>query len=213
LRWPEGTSFSIIINFIKHPSKRVYGVLMRTGEIIIGALVVLAVCSMASATLDAKVYTLCEKNISMDLPPNFHIVSGQSTSASGSDGVFTHTVTITGIGSKGMAHLEIMDIYDETMKSLDTETLSQLITGAVSYLSSYSSDLETGNFTSNWPTVDFNGENVTVNTMDTKGTALSVFGKKVDMAFWNLEGSRYAYLISTLDKNTTSKIINTLEIN
>jgi hypothetical protein len=173
--------------------------------------VILAVCSMASATLDAKVYTLCEKNISIDLTPNFRLIPDKG--ASGSDGVFGHGVTITGIGSKGMATLSIMDIYDETMKSFDTETLSRLLTGGLSLISSYSSDLETGNFTDNWSTVAYNGENVTVNTMDTKGTLFSVYGKKVDMAFWNLEDSRYAYLISTFDKNTTSKIINTLEIN
>jgi hypothetical protein len=184
---------------------------MRSGEIIIGALVVLAVCSMASATLDAKVYTLSEKNISIDLPSNFRLVPSQSATDAG--GIFSHTVTVTGTGSKGMANLEIMDIYDERLKLFDTETLSRFIINAASLGSSYSSDLQAGNITGYWSAVDSNGENVTVNTMDTRGTVLSIYGKNVDLAIWNLEDSRYAALTSSLDRNTTSKIINTLEIN
>lgn len=171
---------------------------------------ILAVCSMSSATLDAKVYTLCEKNISIDLPSNFNLIPNKS--ASGSEGVFFHGVTITGTGSKGVAMLVIMDVYDENLKYFDTETLSQLMTGAMSLFSYYSNDLETGNITGNWSTVDANEENVTINTMDTKGTLFSMFGKKIDLAFWNIQDSKYAYMMSTFDKNTTSKIINTLEI-
>lgn len=49
--------------------------------------------------------------------------------------------------------------------------------------------------------------------MDTRGTALSIYGKEVDIEFWSLEDSIYAIVISTFDKNITDKIINTLEIN
>jgi len=166
---------------------------------------------MASATLDAKVHTLCEKNISIDLGTNFRLTPNGNPS--GSDGVFSESVTIIGAGSKGMATIEISDIYDEKINSLGTEGLSQIMMGAVSYATSYSSDLETGNYTSYWSAVSSRGENVTVNTMDTRGTSLSIYGKEVDIAFWNLEDSIYGFVISTFDKNTTSKIINTLEIN
>lgn len=184
---------------------------MKLDRIILWTLGLLIVCSMASATLDATVHTLCEKNISIDLGPNFRLTPSEDPS--GSDGVFTESVVITGTGSKGIATLEIIDIYDEMMKSLGTEGLSQIVMGAVSFGTSYSSDLETGNFTGYWSAVSSKGENVTVNTMDTRGTSLSIYGKEVDIAFWNLEDGIYGSVISAFDKNTTSKIINTLEIN
>jgi hypothetical protein len=49
--------------------------------------------------------------------------------------------------------------------------------------------------------------------LDTKGTLFSIYGKRVDTALWNIEDSKYAYLISTFDKDVTRQIINTLEIN
>ena len=87
-----------------------------------------------------------------------------------------------------------------------------MMIGGMSSLFSYSSDLEAGNLTGSWSTVDSKGENVTVNTMDTKGTFLSMFGKNVGVAFWNLDESRYALIMSSFDKNTTSQIIKTLKI-
>lgn len=59
-------------------------------------LAVLTACSMASATLDAKVHTLCERNISMDLGPTFHLTPNEDPS--GSDGVFSEGVIITRAG-------------------------------------------------------------------------------------------------------------------
>ncbi len=184
---------------------------MRFLGIILGALVVLAICSVASATLDAKIYTLCEHNISINLTPNFRLIPDQNTENPG--GVFGQSFTITSTGSKGIAMLMTMDIYDENLKALGSEAISQLISGGVLAAVSFVSDSGTDNIIGNWSTVDSKGENVTIDTMDTKGSPLIIFGKKVDMAFWNIEDSRYAYLMSSFDQNVTRQIINTLEIN
>lgn len=186
---------------------------------------VVAICSAASATLDTKVYTLCEGNLSMNLTPNYHIIPSQGTSSP--SGLFSQGFTITGSGSKGLAMLETVNIYDETMKLYDTEALSQIFTSvtssALSYSgnpemdstmgNSYTGDSEKDNTIGNWSAVDRNGENVTVVTMDTKGSILSIYGKKVDIAFWNLNGDNYAYLVSSFDQNVTRQIISSLKIN
>jgi hypothetical protein len=184
---------------------------MKLAKIILGALMVVAMCSVASATLDAKAYTLCERNLSMNLTPNFHIISAPGASSS-SNGLFIQGFTITGTGSKGMASLATMDIYDETMKLYDTDAISQIFTGAMASYASYSSDTETDNIIGNWSTVDRNGKNVTIDTLDTKGTPFLMYGKKVDSAFWNINGDNYAYLLSSFDKNVTRQIINSLEL-
>jgi hypothetical protein len=180
---------------------------MKLGNILMGALIVVVISSIASATLDAKVYTLCENNISVNLTPNFRLMPDPSTSSS--SGMFMQGFTITGIGSKGFASLTTMDIYDEDINALGFEALSQIVSGTISYLS----DSETDNTLGNWSAVNKKGENVIIDTLDTKGTPLSIYGKRVDMAFWNIEDSRYAFLLSSFDQNATRQIINTLEIN
>jgi hypothetical protein len=185
---------------------------MRSGGIILGALVILAVCSMASATLDAKAYTLCEKNISINLTPNFRIIPDQG-SIDSPGGVFIQGFSIIGTGLKGEAMLVTMDVYDENMKALGTEAISQRFSGAMAFAFSSLSYSERDNIIGNWSMVDNKGENVTINTMDTKGTPLSILGDKADMAFWNIEDSKYAFLISSFDKDVIRQIINTLEIN
>ncbi len=172
---------------------------MRLARMILGALVVVAVCSIASATLDTKVYTLCERNISMNLTSNFRIIPAQGISSP--SGMFMQGFTITGTGSKGMALLATKDVYDEPMKFIDPEAFSQLFSSGFLDAVSYSSDSETtDNIIGNWSTLDKIGKNVTVNTMNTKGTALSIYGKSIDTALWNINDSSYAYLLSSLNQ-------------
>jgi len=188
---------------------------MRFDRFVLGALIVAAICSIASATLDAKVYTICENNMSINLTPNFRIIPDQSGTAS-TDGLFMQAFTIAGTGSKGVASLATMDVYDENLRALGPEAISQMFSGGMSsVLSAFSSlsDTERDNIVGNWSTVDNKGENVTIETMDTKGSLLSMYGKKVDIAFWNIRDNSYVILVSSFDKNTTSNIINTLEIN
>ena len=194
---------------------KIKGVTMRVNKIALVAFIVVAICSIASATLDARVYTICENNISINLTPNFRIIPDQSSTAS-TDGLFMQAFTITGTGIKGVASLSTMDVYSENLKALGPEAISQMFSGGMSsFLSAFlsTSDTESDNIVGNWSTVDNKGENVTIDTMDTKGSMLSMYGKKVDMAFWNIRDYRYVMMVSSFDRNITSKIINTLEIN
>ena len=172
---------------------------------------VLALCSIASAMQEAKIYTLNESNITLNLTPNFRLMPDQSTDST--SGMFMQSFTVAGKGEKGMATLMTMEIYDENMKMFDPESISQMMTGGVSTVLSYYSDSESDNSLGNWTAVDKKGENVTVEILDTKGTLFSVFGKKVDSAFWPVRDNMYAGVISSFDHNVTRQIINTLEIN
>ena len=185
---------------------------MRIKNLAAIALAIAAMCAVGSANLDAKIYTLCESNISINLTPDFRLLSDQSSDAS-TNGLLIQSFTIAGTKSKGLGSLAIMEVYDEKMKALGPDAISQLFSGGISYFASSLVDTGEDNSLGNWSTLDNNGENVTVEILDTKGSMLSMFGKKANMAFWNLENDHYALLISSLDKNITADIIKTLKIN
>jgi len=69
-------------------------------------------------------------------------------------------------------------------------------------------DIEVGN----WTAVDRLGENVTVHTMSTKDERIQMLGASYDMAVWNLDRSNYVVMVSLLDKDNTTKMIETLTI-
>lgn len=186
---------------------------MRFCRIIQGALVVLAMCSMISMALDTKVYTLCESNLSINLTPGFQIVPDGSSSQS--DGAFSQGFTIASSQSRGMAMLQIMDVYDEDMKLFGPEFISQSWMMGVSIGASLlSMDEDYSDRTiENWSAVDSRGNNVTVSTMATNNSLLSALGKTADVSNWNIGEDRYAGLVSFFDKNTTKQIIATLDIN
>lgn len=185
---------------------------MRFCRIILAALAVLAICSMISMALDTKVYTLCESNLSMNLTPGFQIVPDESSSQS--DGAFLQGFTITNSQSRGMAMLQIMDVYDEDMKLFGPEFISQTWIMGVSMGASLLSLDEDYNdrIIENWFAIDSMGNNVTVSTMSTNNSLLSVFGKTADVSNWNIGEDKYAGLVSFLDKNATREIIGTLKL-
>lgn len=184
------------------------GDIMKLNGLMLGAFVILALCTLTSATQDAKIYTLNESNISLNLTDNFRLISDKSTES----GPFMQSFTIVGSGSKGMATLMTAEIYDEDMKMYDPAMISQIMTGGVSSVASYFGESDADNSIGNWTAVDKKGENVTVETIDTKGTLFSMFGKKMDIAFWPVKDNIYAGVISSFDKNITEQIIATLEL-
>ncbi|MEI8003286.1 MAG: hypothetical protein WCG94_03020 [Methanothrix sp.] len=185
---------------------------MRSGEIIIGALLVLAVCSMASATLDAKVYTLCESNLSINLSQGFKIIPDENVDSS--DGSFAQGFTIVGSQTKGTAILQIMDVYNEDMKLFGPEFISRSwILGVNIGASMLSMDEDYSDKTiGNWSTLDYLGNNVTVSTITTNGSIIGAFGKTADISNWNIGENKYAGLISFFDRNTTKQIIGSLKV-
>lgn len=205
---------------------------MKLDKIILWTLGFLIVCSMASATLDAKVYKLCESNLSINLSDGFKMVPDDNGDAS--DGSFTQSFTIGNSRIKGTAMLQIMDVYDEDLKLFSPEFISNTwkmgvgiaaSPGAASSMLSQEDDeaylnrfmmeeIEDYSDKSigNWTTIDYKGNNVTVDTLSTEGSIFSVFGKTADICHWNIGGDRYAGLLSFFDRDTTQQIIGTLVV-
>jgi hypothetical protein len=69
-------------------------------------------------------------------------------------------------------------------------------------------DIEIGN----WTAKDRQGMNVTIHTMGTENESIQMLGGSYDMAVWNLDRSTYVVMVSLLDKDNTTKMINTLAI-
>ena len=185
---------------------------MRLGIIILWTFVAIAVCSVASATLDAKVYTLCESNLSINMTPGFKMV--QDEDADSSEGSLTQGFTIVSTQNKGTAIVQIMDVYDEDMKLYGPDFISQSwLLGVNIGASILSSDEDYSDKTiGNWSTIDYMGNNVTVSTITTNGSIISVFGKTADISHWNIGEDRYAGLISFFDRDITKQIIGSLHI-
>jgi hypothetical protein len=187
-------------------------VLMRSNGIIMGLLVVLAMCSLTSMALDTKVYTLCENNLSINLTPGFQIIPDKSNSQT--DGAFSQGFTIVSSQSKGTAMLQIMDVYDEDTQLFGPEFISQTWIMGVSIGASMLSmnEDDSNRIIGNWTATDSMGNNVTVSTMSTNNSLLSVFGKTADVSNWNIGENKYAGLVSFFDRNTTRQIIGTLKL-
>lgn len=185
---------------------------MRLSRIIMGVLVVFAMCSITSMALDTKVYTLCENNLSINLTPGFQIVPDESNSQT--DGAFSQDFTIVSSQSKGTAMLQINDVYDEDMKLFGPEFISRTWVMGVSIGTSMLSMNEaySDNIIGNWSATDSMGNNVTVSTMSTNNSLMSAFGKTAEISNWNIGENKYAGLISFFDRNTTRQIIGTLKL-
>jgi len=185
---------------------------MKYRTILLGLfLVMAAACLTAQAAMNIPVYTLCEKNLSLDPGPEFKIVPDEDTSSS-EYGMFSQGFTIA--GKPGLAMLQIMDVYDEDTLILGDEFFSQSyvmgmsIGASILSLSEDSGDRIIGS----WNATDSMGNNVTVSTLNTSNSLFSVMGKTADVASWNIGGNRYAGLLSFLDQNTTRQIIGTLKV-
>lgn len=204
---------------------------MTSGRIVLWTLAVLAVCAMGSSALDARVYALCESNISMNLSQGFRIVPDESIDSS--SGYLSQNVNIVNSRMKGTAMLHIMDVFDEDMKLFGSEYISEIWKMGIgiatspgigsSLLSSEENDngerailreMETYSDKSigNWTATDYAGNNVTVSTIPTEGGILNMFGKTADICHWNIGEDKYAGLVSFFDRNTTQQIIGTLQV-
>lgn len=185
---------------------------MKCCEIVLGALLVIALCSLTSIALDTKVYTLCESNLSMNLTPGFRIISDDSTSQS--EGAFSQGFTISSNQTKGIAMLQIMEVYDEDMILYGPEFISNSWIAGITFAASWlGMEEEYKDRTIEiWHALDSKGNNVTVNTISTNDSFLTGFGKTAEVSNWDIGGNRYAGLVSFFDRNTTMQIIETLDV-
>jgi hypothetical protein len=179
---------------------------MKTFSALIPAMLLLACLIEPCTSLEWKFFAISEKTISVDLGPSFGITRGEFDP--GENGTISEEFLINNTATPGAAFLALISIYDDVMRRMSTETLSELfLVGGLSEVEA-NGDVEIGN----WTAVDFMGKNVTVHTLKSKDERPSQIGGTYDLAVWNLEGQTYAVLVSVLDRNDTREAIRTLAI-
>ena len=180
---------------------------MRFQKIIIGVLLVTAFCIFASLAMETEVYTLAERNLSLDENLGFEVAA--KTVENNTGGSFIEDLTVANAQTRGMAMLQILTVYDPTSKALGSEMISQLwVQGALE-----SAAADGANITGNWTATSSLGENVTITSVKVIEPKIKAMGSTVEIANWMIDDDVYAGIMSFFDKNTTKKIIENLEIN
>ena len=179
---------------------------MRLLKIIVGVLLVTAFCVFLSLAMETKGYALAERNLSLDGNLGFEVAA--KTVENNTGGSFIEDLSITNAQTKGMALVQIMTVYDPTLKALGSDMISQLwMQGALE------SDATDGaNVTGNWTATSHLGENVTITSVKVIEPKLKAMGSMVEIANWKIDEDMYAGIMSFFDKNTTKKMVERLEI-
>jgi hypothetical protein len=178
---------------------------MRSG-IIVGVILIVVFCCSPTLALSAKVYSLSEENLTIDLGSGFEI--SQNRVDNSNNGSFDQNLLLTNSKTKGVAYLQIIDLYDETLKSLDQEVISGLwLQGGMS-----SALKDGGKPAGNWSVLNSNGKNTTVHAVDLGNTSLNYLGNTVYFANWNVGKSMHVGMMSFFDKNATEQIVKTLAV-
>jgi hypothetical protein len=181
------------------------GVWMRL-SIIVGVILVVVLCCSPTLALSAKVYSLSEENITIDLGPGFEI--SQKIVDNSNNGSFDQNLLLTNSQAKGVAYLQIIDLYDDALKSLDPEAISGLwLQGGMG-----SAIKDGGKPSGNWSVVNSNGKNTTVHAVYIGNTSLKYMGNTVYFANWKVGRSMYVGMMSFFDKNVTKQIVKTLAV-
>ena len=178
---------------------------MRFG-IIIGVILVVAICFSPILAMNTSIYSLLEGNLSIDLGPGFEIA--QKKVDNSNNGSFDQNVQITNSQTKGVAILQILDLYDETLRALDPAAISGLwLQGAIS-----SALKDGGKPMGNWSVINSNEKNTTVHTVSLVNTSMSYMGETVEFANWKINKNMYVGMMSFFDKDVTRQIVKTLAV-
>ena len=170
------------------------------------ALLLTSFCIFASAAMDVKIYTVVERNLSLNGNSGFEVAA--ETVEKDTAGSLTEDLTITNSKSKGMALVQIMTVYDQTARAFGPEMISRIwMQEALA-----SAKADGANVTGNWTATSGLGDNVTVTSVNVSSPKLKPLGSTVNMASWKVGENMYAGIMSFFDKNTTEKMINSLKI-
>lgn len=179
---------------------------MKSFAAFLSAILLLACLALPALALESKVLTISEKTLSADLGPSFEI--SRSIMNTSDMGLVSQDFLINNTAAAGSAFISIISVYDEILGRMSPDSLSELfLIGGMSAVESRG-DIEVGN----WTAVDRQGENVTIHTMGTEDDGIQMLGGSYDMAVWNLDRSTYVVMVSLLDKDNTTQMINTLTI-
>lgn len=173
-------------------------------SLIMGLILALAICSGQALALNTDVYSLSERNLSIELGPSFVVTQKNVDNCSG--GYFVQDLMIADPNSKGVAVLQIMDLYDATLKALNSSAVSDqwnqgLMSAALQ---------DGGKIDGNWSVLTAKGQSVTIYTVNMGNNSMKVMGSIANYANWNIENNIYVGMLSFFDKNITTQIVKTL---
>lgn len=153
-----------------------------------------------SAALEANVIVPCERTLIVDPGEGYYINRGEIDTSSG---IFMENLTIS--GDTGKAEVAVFTPYDDILKMLSKETFLNIMSVALMIEAT-----KEGQETGNWTVSSYYGDPVTVHNMTFTSGALA--GSDVYLAVWHAGDESYIAMLSTLDSNTTSKIISSARI-
>lgn len=168
-------------------------------------LLVLAAITGGCFALDAKVLTVGERNVSMDLGPGFDIINVDVDAA---EGILSSVFEVLGSNNSsiGSARISIVTPYDPTFRLISQSVFSDLFMAGLLSAIADDNNTEIGN----WSAVDRSGRNVTVRTFQEGNKSLKADEGTMDVAFWSIDNNSYALMAARFDRNVTSRIVGSL---
>lgn len=180
---------------------------MKSIAAFLAAIFLLACLVLPVSSLEWKVLTISEKNLSIDMGPSFEIISNEFDASD--DGMVLHSFTINNSAEAGSsAFISIMSIYDKVLNKMSPGALSELF--LIVLMDAFEEDGATN--IGQWNASDRWDRNVTVYTMSPVDEDVQMFNGTYDISFWNLDKTTYALMVSSFDKDNTTQIIKTLVV-
>lgn len=174
----------------------------------ISLFILLAALAPLCAALETNVQTVADRTLTVDMGPDFSV--SQSSTASNTAGYIQQNITLFNnrYPQTAIAYIMVMSFYGDYAKVLDPVALSGLMEKEILNNLKSSGDTETGI----WNTTSKIAQNVTVHTLEVGTPSFDSQSVKLDFAFWHLDRTNYVAMISSLDRNTTERIIRTTAI-
>ncbi|MGA9099055.1 MAG: hypothetical protein WB392_09020 [Methanotrichaceae archaeon] len=183
---------------------KTFGSPIRTSVVLLACIAFLIL--PCAALLETPVISTYERQISMDLSPDFQVT--KSVVNTNTSGVISQDITLTSSHQAEGIALEVMDYYNNIFSRMSPSSIIDL------YSSSVISSLEQSgsNEIGTWYTSSSIGQNVTVHTIRYNNPNNNMNGSSFDFAFWNIAKDTYVWIISYGPKDITENVIKTLSI-
>jgi hypothetical protein len=162
--------------------------------------------------LNIPVIVASERNLSIELPPNYAVIDDNATSfASITSQGMTHTYNITNISNPKSGNITF-GVLSLGINSSEAASFMEGFEEMASSLIKIVGGKKIGERIAK----DINGKNITVTTFEMKASSplISYFSKNFDHAMWSIDEQNFAYLSvpSTIGKNVTNEIIGTMKL-
>ncbi len=97
---------------------------MKHFEVFISAIFILACLALPCMALESRVLTVTEKTLSVDLGPSFELNKSELNTSQ--KGMVSQDFLINNTAKEGVAFFSVMSVYDDLMKRLSPDLLSEL---------------------------------------------------------------------------------------